>query len=116
MHSLKYFFQNAQILFETEMQIEETAPCLFDMIKIYNDLEKTSQQSCSICNMNSIPDAVTTTGRQMYVEFISDGSVEYHGFTAQIVSVTPETPVEVIGCGMSMYQSLMVNDVMHQSK
>ena len=49
----------------------------------------------------SIPDPVTSTGQQMMVQFTTDGSVEYQGFSARFESVDGvAVPVDMCDPGM----------------
>ena len=80
------FLQNAMVTFDS-MEMENSADCRYDLLRIYNNFAGESQQSCQLCERLSIPDPVTSTGQQMMVQFTTDGSVEYQGFSARFESV-----------------------------
>ena len=66
--------------FET-FSIEKSSNCMYDSVVIYDGLDKTGQQIGTYCG-KSIPDPIESTGRYLFVEFTSDGSVRKAGFKA----------------------------------
>ena len=70
------------------MTLEHNIGCDYDRVFIYNDFNSESQQGCRLCYHNfTLPYPTVATGQQMLVQFDTDNSVQYAGFSARFESV-----------------------------
>ena len=69
--------------------MERTLDCIFDEVRIFNDLEGESQQGCPLCYNDGafLPSQIVATGQEMLVTFTTDSVVQYPGFSARFESV-----------------------------
>ena len=66
-------------------QIENHDNCVYDYIEIRDGGDATAQKFGSFCGYK-MPDDIKSTGNQLYVKFVSDGSVQKAGFAASFTN------------------------------
>ncbi|XP_015512725.2 cubilin [Neodiprion lecontei] len=72
-----------------EVDIEKTSKCGFDKLSVYNGADDNAIQLIETCHVSS-PVTLTSTGRQMFIKFHADSSIERSGFKATYRSVPIE--------------------------
>ena len=68
-------------------QIENHDNCVYDYIEIRDGADATSTKFGAFCGYK-MPDDIKSTGNQLYVKFVSDGSVQKAGFAASFMKGT----------------------------
>ena len=68
-------------------QIENHDNCVYDYIEIRDGGDATSTKFGAFCGYK-MPDDIKSTGNQLYVKFVSDGSVQKAGFAASFMKGT----------------------------
>ena len=90
----------------TELHLEDASRCRYDVINIYDDSAASGSKLAYFCgNANDNLPSVQSTGRDMTVEFISDGSVQFTGFSATYTSTQPSTGENHVSCCFLSYIS-----------
>ena len=67
----------------THFYLEEDKACLWDSLKVYDGPDESSHLIGTYCGKAS-PWIIRSSGRYLYVVFISDGSVTYTGYQATV--------------------------------
>ena len=65
-------------------QIENHDQCVYDYLEVRDGPLKSSPLIGNYCGYK-IPEDIKSTGRHLYVKFVSDGSVQKAGFSATFV-------------------------------
>ena len=76
--------QNINPLYLFFYQIENHDNCVYDYIEIRDGADATSTKFGAFCGYK-MPDDIKSTGNQLYVKFVSDGSVQKAGFAASFM-------------------------------
>ena len=76
--------KNLKIFTTSYLQIENHDNCVYDYIEIRDGGKATSTKFGSFCGYK-MPDDIKSTGNQLYVKFVSDGSVQKAGFAASFM-------------------------------
>ncbi|XP_059152837.1 tolloid-like protein 1 isoform X2 [Physella acuta] len=80
-----------------EFEIENHDDCVYDYLEIRDGPTEVSPLIGNFCGYK-IPEDIKSTGRHMYVKFVSDGSVQKQGFSATFVKENDECSSEEHGC------------------
>ncbi|XP_013385673.1 bone morphogenetic protein 1 [Lingula anatina] len=78
-------------------EIENHDNCQYDYLEIRDGHEDTSKLIGKFCGYK-IPDSIKSTSNKIYIKFVSDGSVQKPGFSAQFVKEYDECATEDHGC------------------
>ena len=65
-------------------QIENHDNCVYDYIEVRDGGDAASNKIGSFCGYK-MPDDIKSTGNQLYIKFVSDGSVQKAGFAASFM-------------------------------
>ena len=66
------------------MQIENHDNCVYDYIEIRDGGDSSAEKIGAFCGYK-MPDDIKSTSNQLYVKFVSDGSVQKAGFAASFM-------------------------------
>ncbi len=69
--------------------LEKDKRCLYDNVRIYDGPNEQSKLLARYCGRGHLPLPVRTSGRYMFVVFLSDTSTVARGFNATWVALTP---------------------------
>jgi len=69
------------------LQIENHDNCVYDYIEIRDGGDSNAEKIGAFCGYK-MPDDIKSTGNQLYVKFVSDGSVQKAGFAASFMKGT----------------------------
>ena len=69
------------------LQIENHDNCVYDYIEIRDGGDLNAEKIGAFCGYK-MPDDIKSTGNQLYVKFVSDGSVQKAGFAASFMKGT----------------------------
>ena len=71
-----------------EYDLEGEADCQFDSLLVYGGPDLTSPRLTQLCQRRTANVTVTSTGNNMVVKFVSDGSIRGKGFAAEFKTLT----------------------------
>ena len=77
-------FGNSLAEYHTDLQIENHDNCVYDYLEVRDGRDASSPLIGRFCGYK-IPDDIKSTGNELYVKFVSDGSVQKAGFAAKFV-------------------------------
>ncbi|XP_022107899.1 cubilin-like isoform X2 [Acanthaster planci] len=80
-------FGHAITLTITDFDVEASNNCNFDALKVYSGTDANGQLLAQICHTQTSPQQISTTGRNMFVYFRTDSSINGRGFTANYQSI-----------------------------
>ena len=66
------------------LQIENHDNCVYDYIEIRDGGDSSAEKIGAFCGYK-MPDDIKSTSNQLYVKFVSDGSVQKAGFAASFM-------------------------------
>jgi len=66
------------------LQVENHDNCVYDYVEVRDGIDSSSPLLGKYCGYR-IPDDIRSSNNQLYVKFVSDGSVQKEGFAATFV-------------------------------
>ncbi|KAL3313693.1 Dorsal-ventral patterning tolloid-like protein 1, partial [Cichlidogyrus casuarinus] len=81
----------------TSFQLEKQNDCNYDYMEIRDGLDENADLLGRYC-ANSLPPPTKSTNNQLYIKFVSDGTVEKQGFTASFDKEFDECKTPDHGC------------------
>jgi len=70
--------------FKTCVQVENHDNCVYDYVEVRDGIDSVSPLLGKYCGYR-IPEDIRSSTNQLYVKFVSDGSVQKEGFAATFV-------------------------------
>lgn len=77
LHSFLFLFQQAF----SEFEIEQHQECAYDHLEVFDGETEKSPILARLCG-SKIPEPLVASGNKMFVQFVSDASVQRRGFQA----------------------------------
>jgi len=85
----------------TRLQVENHDNCVYDFVEVRDGIDSSSPLLGKYCGYR-IPDDIRSSTNQLYVKFVSDGSVQKEGFAATFVEGKNYALVQIKADGQSM--------------
>lgn len=79
-------------LYFNHFELEDASGCIYDYTSVYDGADSTQPLIGKYCG-TTLPSPIFANGNQLFIQFVSDGSVTYGGFDASYTSARTR------GCG-----------------